>query len=571
MSPAVATGWLVQLALGGGLLLLLARLVMTRIGAPSARGKLGELGVLSALLLGALALGPRWLPVAVPGWAVSAPLAQRTETPLPIEPTVPELFEEDWAVVDLPEVPNPAAPRESAAVAPNPQPVSGNVAWSERVVQALLLGYATVAGLFLVRWLLAHAALAWLLRGATPAPAPVIEILDELSPPRGSRLVVSSRIRVPFSYGLLRPTMVLPESMVDAPPQVLRWVLAHERAHVQHGDGWAGLLLALGQAMFFFVPWFWWLRRQVRLCQEHVADAAAVAAGGRPEDYAEFLLGWVAAPRAPIVGTGVFGSSSDLYRRVTMLLQGRPLQPDARSRGWLAGAGAGLLALAVVLAGLHVVPQVSADPARDERKPAPEKPKKDSKDEKKAPALPGLPDVKKLLDNLPAMDEKQIKELRDRLEAMRKQIEQQSEQLRKQIEEQTARMRRQMEQQAEQMRRQTERMQPFGRSEVFAFGELNRRLGARLRPPEPALAAQLALPNGQGQVLETVRPNSAAAKAGLRSHDILLSLDGKAVPSKREEFAQLLKGVKPDTPVAAVVVRKGKKETIKGLSLSVAK
>ena len=43
------------------------------------------------------------------------------------------------------------------------------------------------------------------------------------------------------------------------------------------------------------------------------------------------------------------------------------------------------------------------------------------------------------------------------------------------------------------------------------------------------------------------------------------------MPSNPEEFRKLVEGIKADTPVDAVVLRKGKKETIKGLSLPEAK
>jgi membrane-associated protease RseP (regulator of RpoE activity) len=97
------------------------------------------------------------------------------------------------------------------------------------------------------------------------------------------------------------------------------------------------------------------------------------------------------------------------------------------------------------------------------------------------------------------------------------------------------------------------------------------RLGVQVRKPSATLEDQLDLPKGQGLVLEEVGPNSAAAKAGLKPHDILLELNGKAVPSKREEFAKLLRGVKANAAVDVVVMRKGRKETIKGLSLPEAK
>jgi len=72
-------------------------------------------------------------------------------------------------------------------------------------------------------------------------------------------------------------------------------------------------------------------------------------------------------------------------------------------------------------------------------------------------------------------------------------------------------------------------------------------------------------------VLEALGPNSPAAKAGLKPHDILLEVNGKPVPSKREEFDKLLASIEPNKKVEVVVLRKGKKETVKDLTLPVAK
>jgi hypothetical protein len=108
---------------------------------------------------------------------------------------------------------------------------------------------------------------------------------------------------------------------------------------------------------------------------------------------------------------------------------------------------------------------------------------------------------------------------------------------------------------------------PFG---VLGFHESGR-LGARVQKPSATLAEQLDLPKGQGLVVEDVQADSAAAKAGIKAHDILLELNGKPVPDGVQELAKALEDIKPDTPVEAVVLRKGKRETIKGLSLPEAK
>jgi membrane-associated protease RseP (regulator of RpoE activity) len=93
------------------------------------------------------------------------------------------------------------------------------------------------------------------------------------------------------------------------------------------------------------------------------------------------------------------------------------------------------------------------------------------------------------------------------------------------------------------------------------------RLGAHVDAVSPDLADQLDLPKGQGLVVRTVVPNSAAAKAGLKTNDVLLEVNGKSVPSNVGELARQLADVKADATIDIVVLRKGKKETIKDVKL----
>jgi membrane-associated protease RseP (regulator of RpoE activity) len=104
----------------------------------------------------------------------------------------------------------------------------------------------------------------------------------------------------------------------------------------------------------------------------------------------------------------------------------------------------------------------------------------------------------------------------------------------------------------------------------FSSGE-ETRLGVQAEKPSAALAEQLDLPKGQGVVVEQVVADSAAAKAGLKANDILLEMDGKPVPSESADFQKQLAGIKADTPIDVLVLRKGKRETLKGLSLPEAK
>jgi hypothetical protein len=96
------------------------------------------------------------------------------------------------------------------------------------------------------------------------------------------------------------------------------------------------------------------------------------------------------------------------------------------------------------------------------------------------------------------------------------------------------------------------------------------RLGARLEAPGEALVNQLGLPKGQGLVVGQVAADSAAAKAGVQTHDILLELAGKPVSSDPAQFAKAVAEIKANEPVSAVVLRKGQKTTVKGLALPAA-
>ena len=101
---------------------------------------------------------------------------------------------------------------------------------------------------------------------------------------------------------------MLPESLCDD-EQAVRWSLAHEWAHIERHDFRAWFVAGLARVLFFYQPLVWWLRRQLRLCQDFVADARASRQAPQPEDYAEFLTvraaAGIAAPGDGRPGNGL--------------------------------------------------------------------------------------------------------------------------------------------------------------------------------------------------------------------------------------------------------------------------
>jgi membrane-associated protease RseP (regulator of RpoE activity) len=85
-------------------------------------------------------------------------------------------------------------------------------------------------------------------------------------------------------------------------------------------------------------------------------------------------------------------------------------------------------------------------------------------------------------------------------------------------------------------------------------------IGVSVSPLEPALRAQLKLPQTRGLLATEVVKDSPAAKADVKVHDILLSLDGKQLDSQ-EKLVELVQwsGFKS---VPLELIREGKPQTI---------
>jgi beta-lactamase regulating signal transducer with metallopeptidase domain/tetratricopeptide (TPR) repeat protein len=700
-------GWLVRTAAAGGLVLLVGWLAVRLTRGPAGRVRLAGWSVRAAVLVPVLCLFPAWLTVRLPaGWVgvEPGPRVARAGAPRPVEPAA-------GSEADDPTPAAPPPPGEFAAVwpadlDPDPSPVRAVVfdyqpepvplpaaapppTPDDRGTLALvvLAAYVAVAGLLTVRLFVGQVGLARLVRAAAPAPARVRDVFDRLAAglrPR-PRVLVSDRVATPVCFGLVRPTVLLPRAVAAGPVAELRWVFAHELDHVRRGDPATGWWAGVARALYFFVPWLWPLRRELVLAQEHLADAAAAAAGGSPAEYAAFLVDLSGgSARVPAGAHAVRAGRSDLYRRVSMLLSSDAGSARRGSR-WAVAAAAGVVSAAVLLSGVGFA-------APDEDDDAPPTPRKvEKKVTKKAAPKPGDPvEVEVVIDDdapkakapkakapatakksevaelkkriaaaAKAGDAEEVAELVEKLEkalaaraatppappappapgvrpappappavrvpaaprfdaermaeveaALKKALDQLKDnpEAREQVERAMKEARRAMERmkeelpkaveearraaeagrragedarrQADEARRRAEqalreyqaelaeRLSELPEKERAGAAEARRpRLGVAAEPLTEERAEELGLKEAKGVVVVEVLKGTPAEKAGVKEDDVILAVGGKAVEDPAG-LVTVLREAKPGAEVDVVVIRGGKKTTLKGVKLA---
>ena len=184
---------------------------------------------------------------------------------------------------------------------------------------------------------------------------------------KGVRVFVSPEAPGPMAAGLLRPCIVLPESIALASPG-MAGLLEHEHAHIRRRDMLAALGQRIALALLWWSPALYWISRRMDEEREVACDEAAVDRTGDAKAFARSLTKqaenqlWVRAPRLAV---GAIGPRSHFGRRVRRLIDiAKTGGTQTRYSGRIACAG---LVLAVGVAAM-VTPRFTAEaqpPASD--------------------------------------------------------------------------------------------------------------------------------------------------------------------------------------------------------------
>jgi len=180
-------------------------------------------------------------------------------------------------------------------------------------------------------------------------------IVAELGIRRRVRVVVSSEVSVPLTWGVSLPVVILPESVARWTMERKRIVLLHELAHVARWDYAILLMVELVCAVYWFNPLVWLAARQGAMERERACDDRALHVGVRSDVYATHLYEIARAqvesdtPRAAFA----MAHASNLARRVRSILA-RELDRTPLSHNQLVSATVAALLVAFPLASVEL-------------------------------------------------------------------------------------------------------------------------------------------------------------------------------------------------------------------------
>lgn len=170
------------------------------------------------------------------------------------------------------------------------------------------------------------------------------DVCREMALKKAPPLRISSAVDSPMVIGLFRPCLLLPGE--EFPEQDLSFILRHELTHYRRRDLWYKLGLLAANALHWFNPLVWLLRREAERDLELTCDDAVVAGRDEAERraYSEALLSSIHRQKGlsrAALSTHFYGGKEVMMERFRNIL-------GKRGRKW--GGLALVLALAATVA-----------------------------------------------------------------------------------------------------------------------------------------------------------------------------------------------------------------------------
>lgn len=170
---------------------------------------------------------------------------------------------------------------------------------------------------------------------------------------------LSDEVSGPVTFGVRRPTVLLPPRTLAVPSAVLQAILCHELLHVRRRDWLWTVAEACWSALFWFHPAARFLVARLSLTREMVVDQETVALTKNRRAYAAALLTFAEDSPHPLVAATPFFERGGLAHRIALVAKENPM----RSTRTVAVLGTALVAVAVLtVVAIRQVPLASASP-----------------------------------------------------------------------------------------------------------------------------------------------------------------------------------------------------------------
>jgi beta-lactamase regulating signal transducer with metallopeptidase domain len=176
--------------------------------------------------------------------------------------------------------------------------------------------------------------------GVQPVSAHWQEITTRLCRQMGIKravsFAISAIVEVPTVIGWLSPVVLIPVSAFTGLTQEqLRYLLAHEIAHVRRRDYLVNLLQVIAETLLFFHPAVWWVSKQIRTERENCCDDVAVGVCNSRLGYARALVR-LEEIRCYQTGFAMRADGGSLVSRIQRLTGGNSMSIH-QNKPWLAG------------------------------------------------------------------------------------------------------------------------------------------------------------------------------------------------------------------------------------------
>ncbi|MCK4641295.1 MAG: M56 family metallopeptidase [Candidatus Marinimicrobia bacterium] len=214
-----------------------------------------------------------------------------------------------------------------------------------------LIGFITLVFLFIRNERLFNSSL------SQAMPMQIDDLLEKLQCKmelnRSVRVFTSPNVPAPFTRGLRKPVIYLPERSREWSSHQLNHILSHELAHIKRKDILFISFQNIINIIYFFNPLVWIANHQINFQREKICDDIAVSLlDENPSNYGRTLMdnleSFLVNKRIPLIANGFFFSKKTIIKRFEYLFT-RGKEIKMKLSTLQKGLIAGLVLIVVIL------------------------------------------------------------------------------------------------------------------------------------------------------------------------------------------------------------------------------